>query len=258
MRWAAVVLAVVCAIGTAAAGRAPAPCKGIRYVTELPIPEDARQVIVTDEDGPVSIPGLCDPTRARRSVGAREMLVRARWPACGAASRVRLRMRYADDCAAATGVLRVRHASHVRFTAAPSSCGDDFLDEDEDCEASIPCADGEGQCIACQCIAGTSTTTVTSTSSTLVTTTTTPVAPTTTTTSQPGTPTITSSTTSSTSSSTTTTTLGTTTSSSVVSTTTSTTLPGATTTSTTSSTTSSTSSSTTTTTLGTTTTSSVV
>ena len=58
-------------------------------------------------------------------------------------------------------LLRARATPRVRFTAARSTCGDQYLDGGEACELTTPCASAGTPCIDCQCDPMGSTTTTT-------------------------------------------------------------------------------------------------
>ena len=162
MGWRVVVLGLVVASGGVAVGAGPVPCPDVRFVSDVPIDGASRGVVVVDSSGQVAIPGFCAGTTAHWKSHGASAVLRAVWPVCGAASRVRLRMRYdAVGCGTATGLLRARATPRVRFTAVRSTCGDQYLDGGEACELTTPCASAGTPCIDCQCDPTGSTTTTT-------------------------------------------------------------------------------------------------
>src|SRR5262245_56763656 len=160
-RW---LLVLTLLVARAAHGRAPAPepCPDVRFVSDVPLTTAAptREVVTVDAQGLVSIPGFCDPIRARWSRHGWSTVLRARWPRCGTARRVRLRVLYdTPSCSSAKGALAARRGRRIAFAAAPSRCGDDYRDGGtEACELSSPCAAG-AHCVDCACVPGPVTTT---------------------------------------------------------------------------------------------------
>src|SRR5262249_11910037 len=164
MRWTVAMIAVVFAAGRSVASSGPVPCAETPFISDVPLSTDAAHIVVVDAGGQVTIPGLCGPILARwRSRPGKRGVVRATWPSCGTATRVRLRMRYAPDCTTADGFFKSRGAPRIVFTAAPSRCGDDYLGAGEACELSSPCPTAGDTCTDCQCVPSASSTTTTTT-----------------------------------------------------------------------------------------------
>jgi hypothetical protein len=161
--WRLVVAGLLVAGVAQARTPAPVPCPGVSFVAAAPLlAGTVARVLVVDTEGQVAIPGLCDPVLARWRARRAGTQLRAKWTACGTATRVRLRMLYdAPDCRSATGVLRARRTPRTDVTAVPSHCGDDILDvsRGEACELSTPCAPAGTHCVDCACVPGVTTTT---------------------------------------------------------------------------------------------------
>ena len=240
----------------------PPPCAGVRFLAVEPLVPGSGvsfDAVVVDAAGDVTIESGCAATRVRVGKRGETTTLRARWTRCGALRSVRLNAKVDAACTTLGGTLVSRGKKALRFTAAPSTCGDGLLDTaaGESCETAADC--GGEACATCVCglearAAGgngkkKTTTTSTSTTSTSTRPTTSSSTSSSTSTSRPSTTTSSSSTSSSTSTSTATTSSSSSTSS-TTSSSTSTTTSSSTSTSRPSTTTTTVSASTTTTTLG--------
>jgi hypothetical protein len=103
----------------------PNPCPGGRFV----LPQDTTPLViggsvigpdaVTVVDGKVGIASGCGETFARLRVRKHHVLVKATWPTCGTARRVRLKSRIQrPSCNSLTGRVKVKGARAVHFEAA--------------------------------------------------------------------------------------------------------------------------------------------
>lgn len=110
------------------------------------------QDVVTIADGTVAIASGCPATRALLKATRRGTLVRAAWPSCGGALRVRLRALVAPSCEGLRGRLSTRRPRRVRhFTATQAACdpatpGCGACRSNDDCAAADYCATPAGRC----------------------------------------------------------------------------------------------------------------
>jgi hypothetical protein len=183
---------VIVLLGTTEARPRPPLCPGGRFMVYgapvIAADTAAPHGPVTVVDGRVSIGTACPPTKCRLVRSRRGTLVRAKWKrgCTGLGGRVKLEATIRAGCDTMDGVLRAPRSLVTQpFRSRLTTCGDGIRDTatGEECDGG-GCARG-GECTACRCLPGPTSTvpaTTTTTSTATADTTSTSVSSTTTTT----------------------------------------------------------------------------
>ena len=102
----------------------------------------------------ISITSGCTPVRARIKTTKAGASLDASWPKTGCAGEHKVRAKLTISAACnMSGVLKKANAKPIKFTAAPSTCGDGVVDtgRGEECEPGLECSGG-GLCVGvCRC-----------------------------------------------------------------------------------------------------------
>jgi plastocyanin len=177
-----VTVAVVAVALALAAPRLPPACSGGRFFATtgslLPGTPVAGPLVVGSTT--LALDDVCPPARTKLRTTKRGTTAKATWTSCaGVQGRVRVQITMTSGCLGATGTVVARRARlHRTFAAAPSGCGDGFVDagRGEQCEQDGACAAGE-RCTDCACAPLPTTSTSSSTTTTTTSTTTTTTVP---------------------------------------------------------------------------------
>jgi hypothetical protein len=145
-------LLLMAALGITRSGEA-AECMGGVFTVIGPklIPSRAFQPpdLLIIEDGQVSIASGCPAVAAAIEVTPRGTLVRAAWPECRGARRVRLRARLRPDCSGLTGWIGIRRPPVLRRFVARDCDGERCrrpCATNADCSERAFCAKTPGSC----------------------------------------------------------------------------------------------------------------
>lgn len=158
-------IAIVCALGafTGIADAAkPDLCPDGRFVVQsgaVLLPGGTAPDVLAVSSGTFAIASGCGAAPGKVKAARKGTRLIARWKACGAHVRVKLKgMIAAPDCATVTGIVKAKKTPKVRFTAVRSTCGDGAVDAGggEQCEDDAACSGGTCN-DACQCESTTTT-----------------------------------------------------------------------------------------------------